>query len=269
VDQVNRSPAEDPYELVSPLLKLAEDWLAQSEGANIPLELALHELRSRGDWRLSICRTPEHIEGVSVVMPRAHWYVEAVRPEVAELLSRMAVIHGRRPATLTTSQQIGNWLRPFLLETGGIDAERRVSLLRCTQPPDAHEGRWATADDVPNLRRYGEEIGRDRSRYMDTSWEVLVAITGLAVFSRDNSIVGSIRRYGPTPSYAAISDLFVRPEARRTGIATNLTGFVVGELLAKRKAVYVLVDEDDTSTLAFYRAIGFEDQGSFYRAHLE
>jgi len=266
---VNRSPAEDPYELVSPLLKLAEDWLALSKGANIPLELAVHELRSRGGWRLSIYRTPEGIEGVSLVMPRAHWYLDALRPPVAEMLSNMAIIHGRRPATLTTSQRVGNWVRPFLLETGGIEAEHGVSLLRCTQPLDAQEGRWATADDLPNLRKYEKEIERDQSQYMDTSWEVLVAIKGLAVFSRDNSIVGSIRRYGPTPSYAAISDLFVLPEVRRNEIATKLTGFVVGELLAKRKAVYVLVDEDDTSTLAFYRAVGFEDQGTFYRAYLE
>jgi len=254
---------------VSPLLKLAEDWLALSEGANIPLELAVHELRWRGDWRLSIYRTPKAIEGVSVVMPRAHWYLEALRPPVAEMLSNMAVIHGRRPATLTTSQRVGDWVRPFLLETGGIDAESAVSLLRCTEPLDAHEGRWATADDLPKLRKYEKKIDRDQRQHMDTSWELLVALKGLAVFHRDNSIVGSIRRYGPAPSYAGISDLFVLPGVRRTRIATQLTGFMVGELLAQRKAVYVLVDEEDTSTLAFYRGVGFKDQGTFYRAHLE
>jgi len=269
VRQVNSSPAEDPYELVSPLLKLAEDWPLLSQGENIPLELALHELRSRGDWRFSISRTPKEIEGVSIVLPHADWYLEALRPLVAEMLSKMAVIHGRRPSTLTTSQRVGDWLRPFLLETGGIVAESTARLLRCAKALDANKGRWATADDLQNLREYEKRIDPDQKRHMDTSWEVLVALKQLAVFTNEDSIVASMRRYGPAPSYAGIADIFVLPEVRRIKVARKLTGFVVGELLAKREAVYVLVDENDTSTLAFYRDYGFEDQGAFYRADLE
>jgi len=269
VKSVNRSTADDPYELVSPLLALADDWLALSEGANIPLELAVHELRSRGEWRLSISRTSERIEGLSVVMPGAHWYLDALRPTIAEMLSNMAVIHGRRPATLTASQEVGGWLRGFLSETGGIRAERAVKLLRCDRAPVEREGRWAADADLTALREYEKGIDPDRLQYMDTSWEVLAAIRGLAVFTSGDLIVGSIRRYGPAPSYAAISDLFVLPDANRAEIAARLAGFVIGEILTRRKVVYVLVDESDVLSLASYRHLGFEDQGSFYRAYLE
>ena len=68
---------------------------------------------------------------------------------------------------------------------------------------------------------------------------------------------------------AGIADLFVVPKARRSEIATRLTGFVVGEILAQRKAVYVFVDESDTATLAVYRALGFEDLGTCYKANLK
>jgi ribosomal protein S18 acetylase RimI-like enzyme len=265
---LSRSHSEDPYAVAAPLLQLAEDWLAASEGTLVPLKLAFHEMRWREGWRFSISRTPKEIEGVSVVLPAGHWYLEARRPFVAEMLSNMAVIHGRRAVTLTTSRGVSDWVRTFLLESGGIRAEHRVNLLRCTKRLNAQEGRWATADDLPNLRKYENQIKSAQQKYLDTSWNVLIALKALAVFSQDNSIVGSIRRYGPVPAYAGISDLFVLPTSRDE-VAANLVGFMVNELLAQRQAVYVLVDEQDTPTLAFYRDLGFEDQESFYRAYLD
>ena len=266
---MNRSHSEDPYAVAAPLLQLAEDWLAASEGTLVPLELAFHEMRWREGWRLSISRTPKEIEGVSVVLPGGHWYLEVRRPFVADMLSKMAVIHGRRAVTLTTSPGVADWVRTFLLESGGIRAEQRVNLLRCTKRLDAQEGRWATADDLPGLKKFEEQIKSAQQKYLDTSWSMLIALKALAVFSQDKSIVGTIRRYGPVPSYAGITDLFVPPTSGRDEIAAKLVGFVVNELLAQRQSVYVLVDEQDTETLAFYRRLGFEDQGSFYRAYLD
>jgi predicted GNAT superfamily acetyltransferase len=43
----------------------------------------------------------------------------------------------------------------------------------------------------------------------------------------------------------------------------------VGEILTQRKAVYVFVDESESSTLAFYGALGFEDLGTCYKAYLK
>lgn len=268
-ETVNNLQAEDPYASVAPLLKLATDWLARSEGANVPLELAVHELRWRGDWRLSIYRTPQDIEGVSVVMPRGDWFLEARGPSAAVFLANTAVVHGRRPATLTTSERVSALVRPFLLENGGIARELKLRTLRCTKPLAAREGRWATAADLPRLRKYEKQIDPAQRKLMDTSWEALIARKELAVFGANDSVVASIRRYGPAPSFAGIADLFVVPKARRSEIATRLTGFVAGELLVQRKAVYVFVDESDTSTLAFYRALGFEDLGTYYKADLK
>ena len=122
---------------------------------------------------------------------------------------------------------------------------------------------------MPSLKKYEEQIDRDRRKFMDTSWEGLTARKELAVFARHDAVVASIRRYGPAPSFAGIADLFVLPQARRSQIGTRLTGFVVGEILAQRKAVFVTVDESDSATLEFYGALGFESLGTCYKAELK
>ncbi|MGH9881433.1 MAG: GNAT family N-acetyltransferase, partial [Pyrinomonadaceae bacterium] len=266
---VNNLQAEDPYAGVAPLLKLASDWLAHSKGGNVPLELAVQELRWRGDWRLSIYRTFKDIQGVSVVMPRGDWFLEAHGTVDAVFLANTAVVHGRRPATLTTTERVSALVRPFLLDQGGIHREHKLRTLKCTKPLAAKGGRWATRADLPRLKKYEKQIDRTQSKLMDTSWEALIARKELAVFTANDSLVASIRRYGPAPSFAGIADLYVVPKARRSNIATRLTGFVVGALLAQRNAVYVFVDESDTSTLAFYRALGFEDLETYYKASLK
>jgi hypothetical protein len=266
---VSATQSEDPYAVAAPLLKIAEDWLAAGKGANIPLELAFYEMRWREGWRLSISRTPKEVEGVSVVMPGGHWYLECRRQPIAPMLSNVAVVHGRRAATLTTSARVAEWIKPFLLESGGIRAESQVSLLRCTKAPAVREGRWATTADLADLKMYEQKITGSRKKYLDTSWNVLVALKALAVVTRDNSIVSSLRRYGPAPAYAGISDLFGTSTLKDDETGAKLVGFVVSEILSQRKAVYVLVDEGDASGLDLYRRLGFEDQGTFYRAYLE
>jgi hypothetical protein len=260
--------AEDPYEGVAPLLKLATDWIARSSGANVALELALHELRWRGDWRLSIYRTPQDIEGVSVVMPRGDWFLEARGSSPAGFLANTAVIHGRRPATLTTSEEVSALVRPYLLDAGGIDREHKLWTLRCTATPAAREGRWATADDLPLLREYEKQLDPSHAGLIDTAWEGLIARKELAVFAERDHLTASIRRHGAAPFFAGIADLSVLPDAGRE-VAALLTGFVLGELLAERQAVYAFVDESDTSALAFYRTLGFEPLGTCYKAHLK
>lgn len=259
---------DDPYEGVAPVFELVADWLARSDGANIPLELAAYELRSRGDWRLSIYRTGPEIEGVGIVTSGAHWFLEAHGVSAAIFLANAAAIHGRRPATLITTERVGELIRPVLSDKGAIGGEHKLRTLRCTMPLAVKEGRWATNADVPSLKRYEEQIDREQRERMDTSWEGLIARTELAVFASNDAVMASIRRYGPAPSFAAIADLFVLPEAGHSQIATQLTGFAVGEILAQRKAVYVFVDESDAATLEFYGALGFEDLGTCYKADL-
>ena len=118
---------EDPYEGVAPLLDLVTDWLAQSAGTNIPLELAAHSLRERGDWRLSIYRTGPEIEGVSIVMPGGDWFLEARGSSAAIYLANAAAIHGRRPATLTTTERVRALIGPLLSDKGAVSAEHEYS----------------------------------------------------------------------------------------------------------------------------------------------
>lgn len=266
---MNNSNAENPYEGLSYLFGLATDWLALSEGTNVPLELSVHDLRWKGDWRFSIYRTPESIEGVSVVMPGGSWFLEARGSSAAALLTKMAVIHGRRPATLTTTEKVKALVQPYLLEDGGTSGEHALLTLKCTKPPEGRkEGRWATEKDLPALRRYQEQIEPDQLGLMDTSWESLIARKELAVAGEQDAVLASIRRHGPSPSSAGIADLYVVPQSRRSKVATRLTGFVVSELLARRRTVYVLVDETQASMSAFFRSVGFEQVGTCYRIEL-
>src|SRR5262245_37241393 len=107
-------PQDDPYQGIFPILNLAEQWLTRSAAGITPLELAAHDLRWTGDWRLSIYRTGAEVGGVSLVMPGGHWLIEATSLLAASSLANVAVVHDRRPTTLTTSRRVAEWLRPLL-----------------------------------------------------------------------------------------------------------------------------------------------------------
>jgi hypothetical protein len=260
---------EDFYAQVAPLMELATEWLARSEGVNVPLELAAYSLRWKGDWRLSIYRTPQEIKGVSIVMPPGDWFLEAQGPLDAGLLTNIAAIHGRHPATLTTTERVSALVRPFLADRGFIAREQKVHVLRCTRPPADKGGRWARSADLPALREYEKQIKRDRRQSMDTAWEALIKRKDLAIVLQDYKVVASLRRYGPAPFSAGIADLNGASTRDASKALAGLTGFVVTELLSNRKSVYVLVDESDTSSLTFYRGLEFEDVGTLYRAYLK
>ena len=258
----------DPYQGIAPLLDLATEWLTRA-AAGTPLELSAHDLRWRGDWRLSICRTGTEIEGVSVVMPGGDWLVEATSPLAASSLANAAVIHGRRPARLTTSQRTAEWLRPLLAEHGAVADERTLQILTCTKPTSDQAGRWATSADLSALATYDKQIEREQRQHMDTSWAGLVARQELAIADADEGIVATVRRYGRTPSVAGVADLYVLPRARRSHVGSQLASFVVSDLLARRKTVYATVDDSDAPSLALYSAVGFVPAGTCYRALLK
>ncbi len=260
---------EDPYSGVASLLKLATDWLTGSEGANVALELAAHDLRWRGDWRLSIYRTPQEIQGVSIVMPGRRWLMDARDKTSAYVLANAAVIHGKRPATLITSERVSAVIKPFLKEQNAIAQESKLQILRSTKTGAAAEGRWATTRDLPKLEAYQKKISREQRSRMDTAWKDLIARKELAILADKDAVLASIRRYGPAPSVAGVADLFVASKSGQSEIASRLLGFVVAELLAGRKAVYVFVDDRDRVTLDLYRGAGFEQVGTCYHASLK
>jgi GNAT superfamily N-acetyltransferase len=222
-------------------------------------------LRWYGDWRLSICRRAAEVEGVSVVMPGGNWFLEAQTPLAAAALANMAVVRGRRPAAITTTDRVKELVRPLLQEKQAIEREEAVRLLRCQSIPADWEGRWATPADLPLLQKYEEQVRRDGVD-LNTSWKAFIDRRELAVAAVSDAIVGSIRRYGPAPQFAGVADLYVLPAFRRGNLAKRLVGFAVSELLATRRAVYVLTDQSDSNTNKFYEALGFLDAGTYYKA---
>lgn len=260
---------EHPYYGLSHLFGLATDWLALSEGANVPLELAAYDMQWRGGWRFSIYRTPKEIEGVSVVMAGGNWFLEARGKSAAAFLTKTAIINGRHPSTLTTTEKVEELVRPYLSEYGEIKGRNTLLILKSSKRFEKQDGRWASDADIPALKKYEEQIERDEIKAMDTSWEGLIARKELAIGSHKNAIVASVRRFGPGPSSAGIADLYVAPNSREKKIGTELTGFVVNQLLGKRRAVYVLVDETDSATRELYRKLGFEEVGKCYKLYFD
>jgi hypothetical protein len=263
------APPADPYEGVSPLLDLAAKWVARAGAGHTSLTLAVYDLRWRGDWRLSIHRNGKEIEGVSVVMPDGQWLIDASTVLAASALANTAVIHDRRPKTLTTSARVADWLRDLLEQHRAIAAERTLRVLACTKPVSTHAGRWATTDDLRALAAYEKLIDTEPNQTMDTSWPGLVARKELAIADSADGIVASARRYGPAPSSAGLADLYVVPSARRTHVGSSLAGFVVNDLLVHRQTVYAAVDDADAASLALHAAVGFVDVGTCYRALLQ
>jgi GNAT superfamily N-acetyltransferase len=79
-------------------------------------------------------------------------------------------------------------------------------------------------------------------------------ILGVAVLAyRPNIPAGTL--------FASIEDLYVRPEARRQGVGTDLLT-AAHELCAARKISYVEVQVEDEVAESFYASIGYEPEGS-------
>jgi GNAT superfamily N-acetyltransferase len=184
-------------------------------------------------------------------------------------LANAAVIHHRRPTTLTTSQRVAEWLRPLLKKHGAIAGERTLRVLACTKPTADQAGRWATSADLSALAAYERQIEAEQRKQIDTSWAGLVARKELAIAVADDGIVATIRRYGRAPSSAGIADLYVLPRARRSHVGSHLAGFVAHDLLSHRKTVYAAIDDSDAPGLALHAAVGFVPAGACYRALLK
>ncbi|MBA2713557.1 MAG: GNAT family N-acetyltransferase [Rubrobacteraceae bacterium] len=60
--------------------------------------------------------------------------------------------------------------------------------------------------------------------------------------------------------FASIEDLYVRPEARRQGVASALLE-AVNNRCSKRDISYVEVQVEDDAAEAFYAALGYEPEG--------
>jgi ribosomal protein S18 acetylase RimI-like enzyme len=246
-------------------------WLAEHAHENLGTEIALRSAAQQG-WDVAFTRGPDgRLAGVSVSSSGGQWFLEASSPgATAELVARVtAGSTGGWPAKVTSSGGVKNWLRPELDECGVAPVrEHDLLAMVCRQPPGGGEGRWAAPADRPALERYQTLYNDERSTSVAPDWDSLLRRPAVAVLEEGGSIVAVLKRTADTARYATIGGTRTDPAFRGRGLAKRLTAFLVGELLAERPAVHLIVDDDNTAAIALYRSLHFEEVGSCYMGYL-
>jgi ribosomal protein S18 acetylase RimI-like enzyme len=254
-----------------PGIEEALAWLAEHAHENLGTEISLRQATPA--HQVSFAHRGGGLAGVSVAAPGGQWFLEADRLRAAvDLVAGVATLAasaGQWPAKVTTSGAVKTWLRP-LLAGRGIAPIREHDLLAmaCSQLPSGGEGRWATLADRGALERYQELYNEERRTTIAADWRSVLARQAVAVLEEDGRIIAVVKRTADTARYATIGGTWTDPAYRGRGVAKRLTAFLVGELLAERPAVHLIVDDDNTAAIALYRSLGFEQIGSCYMGYV-
>jgi ribosomal protein S18 acetylase RimI-like enzyme len=146
-----------------------------------------------------------------------------------------------------------------------------VSRRTCEQ----HSGRLeltirpATQDDLETVRELWEalydecpEPEHHRKGWEDVADDVRRGIAQHVSLSaaEDGEPVGFLLAHARTPRVGYVSDLYVRPARRRSGLATALLRDGAARL--RRQVVELDVDASNDAALAFYERVGFHRQSS-------
>ncbi len=248
----------------------ALDWLADHAHENLGTEMALRRSAAGDAWHVTRSGVGGELTGVSVWTPGGRWFLEATGPEAVDDLVSVALRPdgGDWPTKVSASGTVKAWLRPGLLERGAvIHREHDLLAMACRHPPDGAEGRWATAADRPALERYQAAYNEERRTTTAPEWDTVLRHPAVAVLEKDGDIVAVVKRTADTARYATIAGTWTDPAHRHQGLAARLTAFILGRLLAERPAVHLVVDDDNTSAIALYRSLGFEEVGRCYMAY--
>ena len=251
----------------------AIEWLAEHAHENLGTEIAVRAAAAHGGWDIVLTRGPDGgLAGVSVSAPGAQWYLEANGVEAAgELVVGVAGAGrgGGWPVKLRTSGAVKAWVQPLL---GGLGLapwrEHDQLVMVCREAPRGGAGRWATAADRPALERYQTLYNAERRTNLVPDWDRLLQRPAIAVFVHDGQIVAAVKRTADTARYATIANIWTDPTFRGRGFAARLSAFLLGEVLAERTAVHLIVDDDNHAAIALYRSLGFQATGRCWTAYV-
>jgi ribosomal protein S18 acetylase RimI-like enzyme len=246
-------------------------WLAAHAHENLGTEIALRHAAQRG-WDVAFARSAGGgLAGVSVSSSGGEWFLEATnRGAAAELVAGVAAASTEHwPAKVRSSGEVKNWLGPLLGDLGVAPVrEHDLLAMVCRTPPAGGEGRWATPADRPALERYQTLYNDERRTAIAPDWDSLLDRPAVAVLEAEGRIVAVLKRTADTLHYATIGGTWTDPAFRGRGVAKRLTAFLVGEVLAERPAVHLIVDDDNIAAIALYRSLDFETIGSCYMGYL-
>ena len=245
-------------------------WLAEHAHDTLGTEIALRSGSADRGFDVVVARAADgSLTGVSVSSPSGQWFLEAASAGATAELVTCAGRGGRWPAKVTASGVVKVWLRPLLAERGVVPVrEHDLLAMVCRKAPDGGEGRWGTPADRPALERYQGLYNDERRTSIAPDWDSVLRRPAIAVLEEDGRIVAVVKRTADTARYATIGGTWTDPAFRGRGLAKRLTAFLVGELLGDRPAVHLVVDDDNTSAIALYRSLDFEEVGACYMGYL-
>jgi GNAT superfamily N-acetyltransferase len=111
-------------------------------------------------------------------------------------------------------------------------------------------------------RSYAEE-----SVFSDETWQQRASGTGAQQFvvvssgQGDGEWVGMLAVVVERPDYLSINAVYLRPEARGTGLAEKLFAAAIAWVWDRTDRVYLWVHQDNGRAEAFYRRFGFTRTG--------
>ena len=245
-------------------------WLTEHAHGNLGTELAIRAAIDGADqWHVGILDQHGGSAGVSVWLPGGQWFLEADSETAALGLAALVGRGSETPTKLTTSAEVKESIRPWVIDHGwAIAREHDLLAMACTEPVVAGAGRWATPSDREALEEYQDLYNEERSTATAPDWAAVLSRRSVAVLDVDGRIVAVVKRNGYAGHYATIGGTWTRPECRGRGLATRLTAFITAALLQERPAVHLIVDDDNIAAIPLYRSVGFVEVGRCYMAYL-
>ena len=249
------------------LIQAALVWLAENAHENLGTEILLKSFVQQQAGRMEILQQDGQIVSVSIVTPTGLWFLESTQ-QIAAHRFVSQVHRAGWPKKITTSGKVKDWIRPLLIQNSQIVREHNLLVMTCAKAPMNRNGRWARFEDLVVLQEYQNAYNSERETSICPNWEELISKRQVAVLEFEDRIVAVVKRSGMTAQYACIGGTFTFGNYRGRGFATQVTGFVVSELLRERPFVHLVVDEDNLAAIGLYRRVGFQEIGKCYMAYL-
>ena len=134
--------------------------------------------------------------------------------------------------------------------------------------------RRATEADVEAARRLWEALNEEITftPYEGSSFDPALVSDHIALIAEDDGgeIAGVVYANAASPDYGFVFGLFVRPDARRRGVARLLMRAVASELRESgRRYVVLSVDTPNEAARHLYDKLGFVDAARMLRVEID
>jgi len=242
------------------------NWLADVAHENLATEIILSHLQPGSNWTLQFLRVGREIQGISIVTPSGHWFLEAKSEDQALTLASLTCRLGL-PKRMTCSGVYSELLRSFVLDIGEITREHYMDVLICNKAVVTDGPEWANQDHLDQLAEYQVAYNQERntSNVIDVD---NINKNRMAVLIKNSKVASVVKYLGATTNYACIGGTYTFPQERRKGYASQVIQFIVSELLKIKPAVHLIVDSDNVAAMGVYKEVGFKSKGTCYMAYL-